>query len=136
MGKNRIFFPQHALDMWLADARVELEGNVLTIKSEGRRYRVVEAVRVLGEVTGTVDSSDLVGTVKTVAFVTELGAELLESSMLIGDNAYDVVPGWVGSPIGAFAERRAPDSDEREEPAQQRPENDEELLVQFLMRNL
>jgi hypothetical protein len=67
--------------------------------------------------------------VKSVAYLTELGAELLETSMVIGDNAYDVIPGWMGAPIALSQEagsgvRSAISS------------TDEELLAQFLMRNL
>ena len=92
--ENRFFFPQQALDEWIVDGRIELANGELTIVSEGRVYRVAEAVRVLGEVTGAEDANELVGRVKSLAFLQELGAELLEGSMLIGDNAYDVVPGF------------------------------------------
>jgi hypothetical protein len=104
--KNRVFFPQAALDEWIAEERVDLRSDELTIKSEGRRYRIIEAVRILREVTGTPDINEIVGRVKSVLFLTELGAEILEKSMIIGDNAYDVVPGFVGAPIGSFADHR------------------------------
>lgn len=104
--RNRVFFPQAALDEWLADDRVDLTQDELTIKNEGRRYRIIEAVRVLREVTGSADANELVGKVKSRAFLGELGAEVLETSMILGDNAYDVVPGFVGAPVGSFAEHR------------------------------
>ena len=44
------------------------------------------------------------GLVKARAYLEQLGAELVETSMLIGDSAYDVEPGWLGIPAGAFAE--------------------------------
>jgi hypothetical protein len=104
--KNRVFFPQAALDEWIADDRVDLRHDELTIRSEGRRYRIIEAIRVLREVTGGPDANELLGKVKSRAFLNELGAEILEGSMILGDNAYDVVPGFVGAPIGSFAEHR------------------------------
>jgi hypothetical protein len=104
--RNRVFFPQAALDEWIADERVDLTQDELTIKSEGRRYRIIEAVRVLREVTGSPDQNELVGKVKSRAFLTELGAEMLETSLILGDNAYDVAPGFVGAPIGSFADHR------------------------------
>jgi len=94
MGKNRVFFPQEALDRWLREGQVELSGAELTIRARRRRYRLVEAVRVVAEVSNQPDPHELVGRVKTVAFLTELGAELLGGSMVIGDNAYETVPGW------------------------------------------
>ena len=131
MAKTRIFFPEAALDTWMLDGHVELAGEQLTMKSEGRRYRITEAARILREVTGAPDGFDLVGRVKSKAFLAELGAELLESSMVLGDNAYDVVPGFLGLPIGTLADHLA------ENPgAAGSPGSDEELLGQFLLRVL
>src|SRR5690242_3093945 len=104
--KNRVFFPQAALDEWIAEDRVDLRNDELTIKSENRKYRIIEAVRILSEVTGQADVNELVGKVKSRAFLTELGAEILEGSVILGDNAYDAVPGFVGAPIGSFADHR------------------------------
>ena len=39
-------------------------------------------------------ASEGTGGVKSRAFLSELGAEILEGSMIIGDNAYDVVQGF------------------------------------------
>lgn len=138
MGKNRVFFPQEALDRWLREGQVDLSGAELTIRARRRRYRLVEAVRVLAEVSGQPDVNEIVGRVKTVAFLTELGAELLGKSMVIGDNAYEVVPGWLGSPIGTFTEHRAELRELNLSGTQslRAPGSDEELLADFLMRNL
>lgn len=137
MGKNRVFFPQEALDRWLSEGRVEIAGNELTIPTERRRYRLVEAVRVLSEEAGHSDPDELVGKVKTMLFLTELGAELLGDSMVLGENAYRVTAGWLGSPIGTLEEHRA----ERQELRVSRVPppahgSDEELLASFLARNL
>ncbi len=132
MGPNRVFFPQEALDQWLSDDRVELTGSELVIKAEGRKYRILEAVRVLGESTGGQDDNEIVGRVKTIAYLTELGAEVLGNSMIIDDNAYDVVPGWLGSPVGSFAEFRATESPAAPDSAS----SEEELLAQYLMQAL
>ena len=75
--KNRVFFPQVALDEWLGENRAELKGEDLLLRSEGRRYRIIEAVRVVREVTGAADPHELLGRVKTRGFLTELGAEIL-----------------------------------------------------------
>jgi hypothetical protein len=104
--KNRVFFPQAALDSWIADDRVDLRNDELTIKSENRKYKIIEAVRIISEVTGQADVHELIGKVKSRAFLTELGAEIVEGSVIIGENAYDAVPGFVGAPIGSFADYR------------------------------
>ena len=136
--RNRVFFPQGALDEWLSENEVELTNKELVIKAEGRRYRIVEAVRVLGEVTGLEDPHEIVGKVKSVNFVTELGAELLETSMIVGDNAYDVIPGFLGVPEGTFDEHRAKSAARRRpgRPESDRPGSDEELLARFLEKKL
>ena len=131
MQPNRVFFPQALLDAWIADERVELTGDELLLKDEGRRYRIAEAVRVLSDVAGGGDVHKLIGKVKTREQLQPLSAELLETSMVIGDDAYDVVPGFVGEPVGAF--------ETRVEVAQQpaiSAANDEDLLAQFLLTSL
>jgi hypothetical protein len=137
MGKNRVFFPQEALDRWLGDGKVEISGSELTIPTERRRYRLVEAVRVMSEETSHTDPDELVGRVKTMLFLTELGAELLGDSMVLGENAYRVVAGWLGTPVGSLDQHRAERYELR---ASRTPPpvhgSDEELLAAFLARNL
>lgn len=96
---NRVFFPQLALDQWGIDGKVDLTQTELILLPEGRRYKIEESVRVVREVTGADDEHKLVGKVKPKAFLVGLGAEMLENSMILGDNAYDVVPGWAGAPV-------------------------------------
>ena len=122
--RNRVFFPQQALDIWTADDRVDLASDELMLKQDGRKYRVIEAVRVLREVTGTADPKELVGKVKSRAYLAELGAELLEGSMILGDNAYDVVPGFVGAPTTSFEDHKKTGSS---------AESDEDLLGQLVL---
>lgn len=133
--KNRVFFPQAALDAWVAEDRVELRQDELTIKSEGRRYRIIEALRVVEEVTGTPDTNELVDKVKSLAFLTELGAEILGTSMILGDNAYECVPGFVGAPIGTFTEHRKSLPEVSERPKSPLT-SDEDLLAAFLASKL
>lgn len=132
MGITRVFFPDEALDAWLAAGTAELAAGYLTTQPEGYRYRVVEAVRVLGEVTGGADGYELVGKVKPLVYVRELGAEVLGDSMVLDDNAYDIVTGWVALPERDKPPRRGEPLDKRS-PAHQA---EAEALAQFLARNL
>ena len=140
MGNNRVFFPQAALDQWISDGKVDLSGDELTIKPESRRYRILEAARIMREVTGLSDANDLVGKVKTRQYLSGLGADLLENSMVLGDNAYDVIPGFLGAPVGTFEEHLAdPARGDKSRSPDQRvaaPTSDEELLAKFLLGSL
>lgn len=132
MRATRVFLPQYVLDGWLAAGKAELASGQLTTKPDGRRYRVVESVRVLAEVTGGSDSYGLVGKVKPLLYVRELGAELLGDSMVLDDNAYDVVLGWVATSLPANL-RTSVESLDKRAPGHQA---EAEALAQFLARNL
>src|SRR5882757_4970445 len=131
MAKNRVFFPQAALDQWVSEGKVDLTGDELTLKPDDRRYRILEAARVVAECSGLPDANELVGKVKTRLFLSELGAELLETSMVLDENAYDIVPGFLGAPIGTFSEylKSAP----RTDASNGQPASDEDLLAKLLL---
>ena len=131
--QNRVFFPQAAFDQWLVDGAIDLKGNELTILAEGRKYRIAEAVRVLREVTGFSDQNDLVGKVKSNLFLQELGAELLQDSMIIGDNAYDVIPGWLCAPTVPWEQHQKTRASAE---FGEEPRTDEDLLAKFLLKHL
>jgi hypothetical protein len=99
MGVNRVFFPQEALDAWLAEERVSLEGDLLTLLEKGQRFKIESAVRVLAEVADGGDAPGLVGKVKTVPQLEALEAEHASGSLVLGDNAYELVEGFVGLPL-------------------------------------
>ena len=87
------------------------------------------------EVTGVEDAHEIVGRVKSESFMRELGAELLGTSMVVGDNAYDVVPGFIGSPIGTFAEHRArcnASAPDMQDPPADAPRNEEQILARMV----
>jgi hypothetical protein len=125
MRPNRVFFPQPLLDAWVADERIDISGAELLLRDEGRRYQISEAVHVLRDAAGGGDRAQLLGKVKTRDQLSEIGAEVFESSMILDDDAYDVLPGFVGTPIGA-APPANPTADR----------NEEDLLEQFLLKSL
>jgi hypothetical protein len=152
--QNRVFFPQTALDRWIVDGAMDLQAGVLVLVGEGRKYEVAEAVRVLREVSGAGDGAQLVGKVKPRALLEQQGAEIVESSMLLGEAAYDVDPGWMGVPVGAFSARGgevgagagsgrvktgkggAGSKGAAKATKHAPPKTDEELLARFLSKNL
>jgi len=130
MAPNRAFFPQRALDAWLAEAKIDFTGRELVLRAAQRRYQVVEAARIIQEVSGQEDIYDLVGRVKSVIFLTELGAEILESSMLLGDNAYEVVTGFMGVPVGTLDDYL---TENRAQSLEALATSDEDLLIKYLV---
>lgn len=146
MPSNRVFFPQGALARWLDEGKVELQGETLTMRDEGHRYRLVEAVRITREVTGSPDVHKLVGRVKSREYLTGLGAEIVGESMIVGDNAYDVVSGFLGTlEVPEPAPEPPRPAAEPPKPIAERPpvsspvtkvESDEDLLVKFLLKGL
>jgi hypothetical protein len=134
--QNRVFFPQASLDQWGVDGKIELSANELILLADGRAFKIIEAVHVVAEVTGANDGHKIIGKVKPKAALDEIGAEILENSMIIGDNAYDVVPGWMGTPTTAFADHLL--SPQRMKARGGKtdvgagPHSDEELLKKFL----
>jgi hypothetical protein len=133
--QNRVFFPQSAVDQWGIDGKIDLVAGELILLADGRRYKVEEAIRVVTEVTGANDDRKIIGKVKPKRALDEIGAELLENSMILGDNAYDVVQGWMGvatTPLASHllsAERMAARGD-RTDPDS--ISSDEELLQRFV----
>jgi hypothetical protein len=133
--QNRVFFPQSAVDLWGIDGKIDLVSGELILLAEGRRYKVEECVHVVAEVSGANDEHAIVGKVKSKRALAEIGAEILENSMILGDNAYDIAPGWMGVATSPFAEHLL--SPERMEARGGKtdlgagPRNDEELLKRF-----
>lgn len=99
MPKNRLFVPQQMLDQWLSEERVEVEGEILKTLPEGQRFELTTAVLFKEEVTGEEDAHGLVGKVKDLEQLAEIGAEHYADSVLMGENAYQVIEGFAGTPL-------------------------------------
>ena len=128
--QNRIFFSQEAIDTWLSEGLVDLQGTTVTILAASRGYRITEAVHVLDEVTGAADPHELTGRVKSRSYLDELGAELLETSMVLGDYAYEVRPGWLATGISPFRDYASSAKNDRSAGPF---ESEEELLTSCLL---
>lgn len=87
------------LDVWLSDERVEVEGEVMVTRPEGQRFHLTTAVLFKEEVTGEPDAHGIIGKVKDLEQLAALGAEHYADSVILGDNAYQVVEGFAGAPI-------------------------------------
>ncbi len=107
MTASRIFLSQEALDAWIGEGRADVQGDVLTDAIDGRRFQLAGGVRFLSEVTGAGDASELVGRVKDLAQLAELGGEHMADSVILGELAYEVQQGFVGRALTTSAEASA-----------------------------
>jgi hypothetical protein len=140
MAVNRLFAAAELLDRWIAIARVELSGTVLLLRATGQRYGVEEGVHVVREVTGGGDPCELVGRVRTLRELGIRGAEVLGRAMVLGEAAYDVVPGFLLTPISASPGGLQTDGTvavlSRLSDDASRVQSDEELLARYLIDKL
>jgi hypothetical protein len=103
MPTNRAFFPQEAVDLWLAEGRVSLDGQVLGMLPDGPAFVLTSAVLFRREVAAGDDAPGLCGKVKTLAAVEALSGEHASGTVVLGDHAYDVVDGFVAELLPAGA---------------------------------
>ena len=108
---------------------------------EGRAYSVRQAVYFQADVGDGSDDYNLIGRVKEVASLEEIGAEYYMESVLIGDSAYQVVQGFTGELVSARQEdgdRSAQDLSAAfaSQTGDEEEANDRELLARFLIENL
>jgi hypothetical protein len=93
-----LFVSQVALEAWAEQRKIDFEGDVMTLAAgdgRGRSYALDPAVLFLKVLNGERDPNQLVAKVKTLSRLKELGAEHLEDSVVLGEVAYQVQPGFL-----------------------------------------
>ena len=93
----RLFISQEVLDRWTMQDGATLDGEVLTLRG-GATVRLTAAVRILKVSTGDDDPHGLCGRVKSSTELAILGGEQYMNSLLLGEVAYDVQPGFMAEP--------------------------------------
>lgn len=93
----RFFISQDALDALVAGEQATIDGERLVVPSRRLEARVEPAVYFLREVEGKPDPNELVGKVKTEEALAVRGADHFRKSVILGDSAYDVVEGYLGT---------------------------------------
>jgi hypothetical protein len=101
MAIARVFVPQQALEAWLSSGQVHMVGENLFVGKQA--FSLESAVRFINEVAGGGDEPQLLGRVKTLDQINALGGEHVAASVVLGDNAYEVIEGFVAraEPNGA-----------------------------------
>jgi hypothetical protein len=95
----RLFISQGRLDAWALEERVKIDADVMTLAGDGRSFRLRTAVRFLKVSGDGADPNGLVGKVKTMDDVANIGGEQFMESVLMGETAYDVQSGFLGEPL-------------------------------------
>lgn len=99
----RIYVAQALVDRWLGEGRIELDGDLLRLSAGGPPTSLfinpaVYFERVDG---GDADPHQVVGCVKSSQELAQMGAEHYDTSVVLGDHAYTVQPGFIAVPVGA-----------------------------------
>jgi hypothetical protein len=107
-----LFVAQRTLDSWAERGKIDFVGDVMTLlggSGKGRSYALDPAVRFMRVVGEEADPNGLLHKVKSRAQLKELGAEQVDSSVILGDVAYEVEPGFLAeaSILQAAASSRA-----------------------------
>ena len=94
MPVMRLFLPQTQLEEWALEDKADVRDGQLVVTGEEGVYPVTPAVHFLQTVSGE-DTEGLLAKVKTEAQLQGLGAEQMADSVLLGETAYEVVPGYL-----------------------------------------
>jgi len=95
----RLFISQDRLDAWSGEERVSVDGDVMTLADDGRSFKIRPAVRFLSVAGDDDDPNDLIDKVKEESTLSEMGADHMLDSVVFGEVAYVVQPGFLGDPL-------------------------------------
>ncbi len=98
----KLFLPEKTLEEWSISEKADLVDGKLVVKETNSSHPIIPAVAFSKMITGD-DTHSLVGRVKTSTQLAALGAEHLQDSVILGDTAYEVVPGYVADVVVAVA---------------------------------
>ena len=90
----KLFLPQKTLEEWSVSEKADLQEGKLVVAESKASHAVTPAVHFVKLVSGN-DQSQLVGRVKTMSQLDTLGAEHMMDSVILGETAYEVTPGYI-----------------------------------------
>lgn len=98
----RIFVAQTLVDSWLSTGRVSLERDLLRLSGPQAVDLFINPAVWFERIDGgEADPHDVVGRVKTSQELAQMGADHYESSVVMGDFAYTVRPGFIATVVDA-----------------------------------
>ncbi len=93
----RLFISKQRLDDWTQRGFVQVDGTRMTL-TDGKSFTLVQGVYFEEVVGGDPDPHKLVGKVKTLQQIIEMGAEHYKDTALLGEVGYNVHEGFIGEP--------------------------------------
>jgi hypothetical protein len=97
----RIFVSQGCIDRWLGLGGLVIEGDLMRFTAVPDTSLFITPSVYFERIDGSdTDPYDIVGAVKTAHELAQMGADHYESSVVLGDFAYTVKPGFVSVPVG------------------------------------
>lgn len=118
---TKLFLPQATLEEWVTSNKADLQGGQLVLTAERISLRATPAVCFVKLVSGP-DEKKLVSKVKTSEQLKELGAEQVADSVILGESAYEVAPGYVTTSEAVAVEQKAG--------------GEADLLAEFLLKKM
>ncbi len=86
--------PQTTLEGWAVDEKADIKDGRLFVGSDKSSFAVIPAVHFAKLVSGS-DEKKLLAKVKTQEELHAMGAEQMSDSVILGEAAYEVVPGYM-----------------------------------------
>jgi len=118
---TRIFVPQSVLDEWSVGEHILIDGNDMILSPSGWRYRLTPAIHIQKCVSGS-DPRGLVGKARPEEALKGEGAEVYLGSVVLGEAAYEGVPGFLAHRLDAVKGKT--------------DGKDVEVLTKFLLDNI
>jgi hypothetical protein len=107
----KLFLPQATLEDWSVSEKADLKDGKLVVADTKTAHPVTPAVHFISLISGT-DDNKLVNKVKTHEQLEKLGGEQMMDSVLLGETAYQVIPGYVTEVAGGSKKKGAnPEAD-------------------------
>jgi hypothetical protein len=102
----RLYVSQSLLDAWVEHAGARVDGDLLRISADGVSWTLyLNPAVVFERIDGhSPDPYGLVGAVKSMQELAQMGAEYFDVSVVLAEHAYTVRPGVLAVPITAAGE--------------------------------
>jgi hypothetical protein len=119
----RLFLPQKVLEEWALAEKADVKDDRLVVSKESGSFPVFPGVHFIKLVSG-VDEKKLLAKVKTHEQIQRMGAEHMAETVILGETAYEVVPGYIAEVPTAARQAKKPGS------------TDTDMLAAFLLDKL